>query len=120
MPFASTADVARMRDQLFFEGDHQSAKLTRKEAAYFNRISVDHAMLLTGYRRPDPKKPVVKFKVANSWGEAVGSGGIFHLYRDWFQKNVFEVIIHKRFLGKGEKKAWQGEAKVIENESDWY
>ena len=29
MPFASTADVARMRDQLFFEGDHQSAKLTR-------------------------------------------------------------------------------------------
>ena len=103
----------------FPEAD-QSAKLTRKEAAYFNRISVDHAMLLTGYRRPDPKKPVVKFKVANSWGETVGSGGIFHLYRDWFQKNVFEVIIHKRFLGKGEKKAWQGEAKVIENESDWY
>jgi len=103
-----------------FPEAERAAKLSRKEMSYFNRISPNHAMVISGYDRPDPKKPVVKFQVLNSWGSEVGSSGVFHLYREWFHKNVFEVIVHKRFLTRNEKKAWSGRAKLIKDERDWY
>ncbi|MBI4060759.1 MAG: hypothetical protein HY403_04950 [Elusimicrobia bacterium] len=100
-----------------FTPDEATPSLTRKQAAYFGRIGVNHAMVLTGLDQPDPRKPVVKFKVENSWGEQAGNKGVYHLYREWFDQNVFEIVVHKRFLSAAERKLWRGTSTEIE---DWY
>ena len=94
-----------------FDADEAAPALTRKQASYFARIGPNHAMVLTGFDQPDPQKPIVKFKVENSWGGSVGSNGVFHLYREWFHQNVFEIVVHKRFLNGEETGLWNGKAK---------
>jgi bleomycin hydrolase len=79
----------------------------RKLRSFYGLTSPNHAMVLTGFDRPDPSKPVVKFKNENSWGDGVGSKGTYHLYREWFHENVFQVIVHKKFLNEGELKLWE-------------
>ncbi len=88
----------------------ESLKLNRALASFFGVTSPNHAMLLTGLDRPDPNGPVVKFKNENSWGDAVGTKGTYHLYREWFEQNVFQIIVHRKFLSPEELKAWNGKA----------
>ncbi len=94
-----------------FSKDEEAPALSRKENGYFQQVVADHAMLLTGYDQPDPDGPIVKFKVENSWGDKYGSEGIYHLYHDWFVKNVFEVVVNKKFLSESELALWKGKAK---------
>lgn len=98
----------------------QSPALSRKERAYFSRITPNHAMLLTGFDRPKRGGPVVKFKVENSWGDEIGQEGIFHMYREWFADNVFEVVVHKKFLSPAEQKLLQGKPVQVRNDVNWY
>ena len=98
-----------------FTADEAAPALTRKQAAYFARIGSNHAMVLTGFDQPDPLKPIVKFKVENSWGGAVGTKGVFHLYREWFHQNVFKIVVHKRFLNDRETGLWNGKAKTVKS-----
>jgi len=102
------------RDAVYnFSLGEKGKKLTRKEAVYFGVNQLNHAMVITGFDQPDKNGPAVKFKVENSWGDALGSGGIFHMYRDWFKENVYQIIVHKKFLDQTERKAWNGKAKQI-------
>jgi bleomycin hydrolase len=103
-----------------FPESERAAKLSRKEMAYFNRITPDHAMLFTGYDQPDLTMPPIKYQVQNSWSKLVGFEGYFAAYREWVLKNVFEVVIHRRYFKPSEKKAWDGEAKTLQSEADWY
>ena len=94
---------------------------SRDMATFLQVLRPNHAMVLTGYDRPDPNGPVVKFKVENSWGEKIGTDpigtkGIFHMYRDWMRRYVYEVIIPKALLSDAERKAWAGKAKYISEE----
>ncbi|MBI3555140.1 MAG: hypothetical protein HY074_02605 [Deltaproteobacteria bacterium] len=98
------------RDPLY---NTESLKLNRALASFFGVTSPNHAMLLTGFDRPDPNGPVVKFKNENSWGDGVGTKGTYHLYREWFEQNVFQIIVHKKFLTASELKAWAGEAEQL-------
>jgi bleomycin hydrolase len=95
----------------------EAPELTRKQAAYFGNIAPTHAMVLTGLDQPDPAGPIVKFKVENSWGEKTGSKGIYHLYREWFLDNVFEVVVHKRFLNEAEQGLWSGKATPVKRKN---
>ena len=96
----------------FAQDEHE--RLSRTAATRLQVLGPNHAMAITGFDRPNPQGPVVKFQVENSWGGGVGSRGIFHMYRDWMHRNVFDLLIHKKFLNPGEVKAWKGEAKVID------
>ncbi|MEW6057308.1 MAG: C1 family peptidase [Bdellovibrionota bacterium] len=107
------------RDSIYnLSETERMASLPRPLRTYFGLASPNHAMLLTGLDRPDPKGPVVKFKNENSWGKQVGSQGIYHLYREWFQEYVFQIIVHKRFLTERERKAWGSEAAEVPAEAD--
>ena len=96
-----------------FSPDEAAPELTRKQAAYFSRIGPNHAVVLTGYDQPDPSKPIVKFKMENSWGAKPGSKGIFHLYREWFHQNLFRIVVHKRFLNEKESDLWKGKGVIL-------
>jgi len=76
-----------------------------------------HAMLISGYDRPKGK-PVVKFRVENSWGTGSGDAGIFHLYREWFESYVSEIAVLRKFLKASEMKALD-QAPILVREIDW-
>jgi bleomycin hydrolase len=103
-----------------FTPEEAAPVLTRKQAAYFGRINATHAMVLTGLDQPDPSKPVVKYKDENSWGDKVGTKGIYHLYPEWFHQNVFEIVVHRRFLNDEETQLWHGKATNLKKDDSWY
>ena len=43
-----------------------------------------HAVVIVGYKK-GPDGRVLRFKVHNSWGRGLGDGGIYHMYRDYFE-----------------------------------
>jgi bleomycin hydrolase len=93
--------------------DAQAPTLNRKQRSYFRQITPNHAMLLTGFDRPSLKRPIVKFKVENSWNDKTGDKGIYHMYHEWFMQNVFEVVVHKKFLTAAERARYAGKAVEI-------
>ena len=72
-------------------------------------------MAFTGYDRPVPagykgavkNLPVVKYRVQNSWGADIGTLGNFHMYKPWFDENVFQIVVHKSVLSPKELKLSQ-------------
>ncbi len=96
-----------------FSKEEKTENLSKDDATYLLVRQLNHAMAITGYDRPDPKNPIVKFRVENSWGDQVGSKGIYHMYLEWFNQNVYQVIIHKSLLNDAEKKTWDGKAENI-------
>ncbi|MHB2027156.1 MAG: C1 family peptidase [Elusimicrobiota bacterium] len=108
------------RDAIYgFSPSEKKKKLSRDWATYLLVTGPNHAMALTGYDQPDPNTRIVKFRVENSWGETVGSKGVFHMYREWFRRNVYQVIVHKSLLTPAEKKAWAGKAEKIKDSEDF-
>ncbi len=78
-----------------------------------------HAMAIVGIDRPNRKESIVKFKVENSWG-MMGDMGYFHMYREWFEEHVYEVIIHKSLLSEDQFNLWNGSAEVLEKSDGYY
>ena len=37
-------------------------------------------------------------KVENSWGDKRGDKGKWYMYNDWFDRYMFGVIIHEKYL----------------------
>ncbi len=114
------ADTGIMHPKIYQKGAlygftkaEKPKELTRTQATYLMVRSPDHAMAITGYDRPESRGPIVKFKVENSWGSRFGSRGIFHMYREWFRENLYEIVVHKRLLSPAEKKALKAPAKEI-------
>lgn len=79
--------------------------LNRDLQFIFGTREPNHAMVFTGFDRPDPNRPVVKLKVENSWGTEAGLNGNYSLYRQWWP-NVYEIVVHKRFLTAAELDLW--------------
>ncbi|MDE1976074.1 MAG: hypothetical protein KGI84_02300 [Elusimicrobia bacterium] len=114
------ADTGIMHPKIYQKGAlygftkaEKPKELTRTQATYLMVRSPDHAMAITGYDRPGTRGPIVKFKVENSWGSRFGSRGIFHMYREWFRENLYEIVVHKSLLSQTEKKALKAPAKEI-------
>jgi bleomycin hydrolase len=63
----------------------------------------DHAMVIVGYDMDENGK-IIKLKVANSWGKEVGTLGYFHMYPEWFQKFVTEIVVPKKILKAPERR----------------
>jgi len=95
------------------------AQASRRFASFLKVSGANHAMLMTGFDRPDPAAPVVKFKVENSWGRQAGDRGVFHMYREWLRQNVYEIVVPKKFLSPAERKLWRGKARDVK-EDDIY
>ena len=40
----------------------------------------------------------VKWLVENSWGSDRGDNGLWTMYDDWFEDNVYNVIVHRDYV----------------------
>ena len=57
-----------------------------------------HAMLLTGMNIVDGKPN--RWKIENSWGDEHGEKGYFIGGSGWFDRYVYQAVIHKKYLDK--------------------
>ncbi|MBN1551382.1 C1 family peptidase [bacterium] len=64
----------------------------------FGQTQMTHSMVLTGVDIVNNKP--VKWKVENSWGSEVGKKGYFIMSDEWFDENVFDLVVPKEYLSK--------------------
>ncbi|MGV3524026.1 MAG: aminopeptidase C [Candidatus Sericytochromatia bacterium] len=63
--------------------------------------SMTHCMLIVGVDLDGEGQPV-KWKVENSWGADVGKKGYFIMSDDWFDDNVYQLIVPRKYLSEAE------------------
>lgn len=78
---------------LIFQTKFGVDKATRLE---IGDTHMTHCMLLVGVDLNEDKP--VKWKVENSWGADVGKKGYFVMSDDWFDDNVYQLIVPKKYL----------------------
>lgn len=68
-------------------------KLTKTERLLSRDSVINHGMAFIGVDLRDGKP--LKWLVENSWGSERGSGGLWTMYDDWFEDNVYKVIVRR-------------------------
>lgn len=81
--------------------------LPRREDIYLGIASSKHAMAIVGVDAPRLRSRPLKYKVVNSWGPDIGDGGVYHMYADWFEENVFKLAVHESVLAEREREAYR-------------
>lgn len=72
-------------------------EFSKKDRTIIGETQLNHAMLLCGVDL-QADGTVKKWKVENSWGEDVGSKGIFSMSQKWFEDNTYQVIVNKKYV----------------------
>ncbi len=57
-----------------------------------------------------------KWKVENSWGSGIGSGGYWTMYDSWFEDNVLLVMVDKKLLSAADAALLEQKPVIVE---DW-
>jgi bleomycin hydrolase len=70
--------------------------LDRSERLLFRDGTINHGMVFVGVDLRDGKP--VKWLVENSWGSDRGNGGLWTMYDDWFDDNVYKIIVHRDYV----------------------
>jgi bleomycin hydrolase len=85
--------------------------LPRRDDIYFGTASSKHAMAIVGLDR-SKTGAAIKYRVANSWGDDIGDHGVYHMYAEWFEENVFKLAVHESVLTDREREAYARPAFV--------
>jgi len=70
--------------------------MSKAERSLFRESVPNHAMVFVGVDMQGDKP--AKWLVENSWGKEKGSEGLWTLYDTWFDKNVYSVIVKKKYV----------------------
>lgn len=93
---------------LIFNTTFSNDKVTRLETG---ESKLTHCMLIVGVDLEDDKP--VKWKVENSWGTDVGKKGFFVMSDEWFNDNVYQLIVPKKYLDKEKLEILKQEPTVL-------
>lgn len=109
----SHRDVGVWDDQAF---DYESAfglsfDMSKEEMLDYGHSAMNHAMVITGVNL-DHGKPT-KWKIQNSWGDTAGNKGYFVMSDSWFDKFVYQAVVHKKYLTSAQQDALKKEPIVL-------
>lgn len=85
--------------------------MTKAERLLYRGSASNHSMVLIGVDLRDQKP--VKWLVENSWGSDKGNAGLWTMYDDWFDDNVYSVIVHRRYLPESLRAALEQPAEKL-------
>ncbi|TFK63226.1 peptidase C1B, bleomycin hydrolase [Pluteus cervinus] len=86
--------------------------LTKAERLQLNESAMTHAMVISGVHLDQDGKPV-RYKVENSWGDAVGDHGFFVMTDKWFEEFVYQVVVPKPLAPKDLTAVFEAGDKVV-------
>jgi bleomycin hydrolase len=75
--------------------------LEKPQRLEMGETSMTHCMLIVGVDLDAEGQPI-KWKVENSWGADVGKKGYFIMSDEWFEDNVYQLIVPKKYLSDRE------------------
>jgi bleomycin hydrolase len=100
-------------DQLF---DYEqmlemSLTMSKAEELDYAQGAMNHAMVITAINLDNgiPKR----YKIQNSWGDANGQKGYFLGSDSWFDRYVYQAVIHEKHLTKEQLSAWKQEPIIL-------
>jgi aminopeptidase C len=70
--------------------------LTKTERILFRDSTINHGMAFIGVDLVEGEP--AKWLVENSWGSERGRSGLWTMYDDWFEDNVYNVIVHRDYV----------------------
>ena len=70
-----------------------------------------HVMLITGADWNGSE--VSRWRVENSWGEDAGNNGYYTMNDNWFEPNVFEIVVAPECLSENAKAALELDPIVL-------
>ena len=74
--------------------------------------AMNHAMVFTGVNLVRNKP--TRWKIENSWGEKAGNKGYYIASDTWFDRYVFEAVVHKKYLNKKQLTALKKKPVVLD------
>lgn len=69
--------------------------MNKEERIRTGSSAMTHAMVITAVHVDSQGKPV-RYRIENSWGEAMGDKGFFMMTADWFREYVYQVVVPKK------------------------
>lgn len=75
----------------------QDILLNKAERLDYGESLLTHAMVFVGVDLDANGKPI-KWKVENSWGDAVGDKGIFSMEDAWFDEYNYQIAVNKKYI----------------------
>lgn len=81
-------------------------KLTKEERLRTGSSAMTHAMVITGVHLDASGGPV-RWKIENSWGDAVGDLGYFMMTDAWFDEYVLQIVTSKQYVDKAVYEVWK-------------
>lgn len=85
--------------------------MTKGESLIYRESAMNHAMVITAVNLIDhiPNR----WKIENSWGDEKGDKGYFVMTDSWFDRYVYQVVVHKKYLPENLIKAMEEETIVL-------
>ncbi len=108
------SDVSRFGDRQIGFWDDESfdydemlemnLQLSKEDGLDYSQSAMNHAMVITGVNIDDGNPN--RWKIENSWGDKSGLKGYFLCSDTWFDKYVYQAVVHKKYLTVEQAKAW--------------
>lgn len=71
--------------------------MEKGESLDYRESAMNHAMVITGVDL-DEKGKALKWKIQNSWSDEHGEKGYYLMGAEWFDRFVYQAVIHKKYL----------------------
>lgn len=99
--------------QFDYEGTFDmQLSMSKEEMLDTRQSAMNHAMVFTGVNLVNGKPN--RWKIENSWGDKVANKGYYICSDTWFEKYVYEAVVHKKYLTPKQKAALKTKPKVLE------
>ncbi len=115
------SDVSRYGDRVAGIWDDQqfdyedmlemSLYMTKEDELDYSSSSMNHAMVITAVNL-DEGLPN-RWKIENSWGDQNGNKGYYLASDTWFDRYVYQAVIHSKYLSAEQRKAWETKPIIL-------
>ncbi len=93
---------------------NHSITMTKEEKLRYFASVPSHAMVIVGFHK-DNNNEIQRWKIENSWGSSSGTSGFQLMTQKWFDRYVFQIVVHKYRLTVQELEIYNSDKiKVVE------
>lgn len=88
-----------------------SLHMSKEDELDYSQGAMNHAMVITAVNLDDGKPN--RWKIENSWGDKNGEKGYFLASDSWFDRYVYQAVIHRKYMCQEYLDAWEEEPIVL-------